>query len=58
MAKTQSQKLPDLDLNLLNVSPDDEAARKLLMLVEGTFGIGVKKSIEKYDYSEPRYYQL
>lgn len=28
------------------------------MLIEGTYGIGVKKSIEKYGYTEQRYYQL
>ena len=28
------------------------------MLVEGSFGIGVKLSIEKYGYTEQRYYQL
>ena len=58
MAKKSSQPLPNIDLNLLNIDSDDKVSRKLLMLVEGTFGIGVKKSIEKYEYTEQRYYQL
>jgi len=28
------------------------------MLVEGTFGIGVKASLRKFNYTEQRYYQL
>lgn len=58
MAKKSPQPLPNIDLNLLNIDSDDKVSRKLLMLVEGTFGIGVKKSIEKYEYTEQRYYQL
>lgn len=58
MAKKSSPALPDIDLELLKVAPDDKTSRKLLMLIEGTFGIGVKRSIEKYEYTEQRYYQL
>jgi transposase len=50
--------LPDLDLSILNVKSDDPAALKLLMLIEGAYGLGVKHSTKKYGYSEPRYYQL
>jgi hypothetical protein len=45
-------------LSDLNISDKDTLAIKMLMLIEGTYGIGVKKSIEKYHYSEQRYYQL
>ena len=58
MAKKSQPALPDINLGLLKVAPDDKTSRKLLMLVEGTFGIGVKQSIEKYGYTEQRYYQL
>ena len=58
MAKKSSPVLPGLDLKLLKVAPDDKTSRKLLMLVEGSFGIGVKQSIKKYGYTEQRYYQL
>jgi len=58
MAKNKHQKLPDLDLEKLNIKSDDSASRKFLMLVEGAFGQGVKKSINKYGYTEQRYYQL
>jgi transposase len=50
--------VPDFDLNLLNVQPDDATSLKLLMLIEGLYGLGVKHSIKKYGYSEQRYYQL
>jgi len=50
--------LSDLDLSKLNITTDDKTARKLMMIIEGTYGIGVKASIAKYDYSEQRYYQL
>ena len=59
MAKqNHSDYLTSLDLSKLQVKENDKATRKLLMLVEGTYGIGVKKSIEKYGYTEQRYYQL
>lgn len=48
----------DLDLKKLGIKEDDKASKKLLMLVEGTLGMGVKKSLEKYGYTEQRYYQL
>jgi transposase len=57
MAKNP-QPLPNLDLALLNIKDDDVATNKLLMLIEGTYGIGVKESIAKYGYTEQRYYQL
>jgi len=50
--------LSDLDLSKLNIAADDKTTRKLLMLIEGTYGIGVKASIAKYGYTEQRYYQL
>ena len=56
--KINPSTLPDLDLSILNVKSEDPAALKLLMLIEGVYGLGVKHSIKKYDYSEPRYYQL
>jgi hypothetical protein len=46
------------DLSILNVQATDYVSRKFLMLIEGQFGIGVKSSIEKYGYTEARYYQL
>ncbi len=58
MAKKSPPALGDIDLELLKIAPDDKVSRKLLMLIEGTFGIGVKQSIEKYEYTEQRYYQL
>ena len=56
--KAISPTLPDLDLSLLNVNTSDSAALKLLMLTEGMYGLGVRHAIEKYGYSEQRYYQL
>jgi hypothetical protein len=58
MANKSSQTLPDIDLDFFKIDSNDKVSRKLLMLIEGNFGIGVKKSIEKYDYTEQRYYQL
>lgn len=58
MANTSTHNLQDLDLNKLKIQADDTTVRKLFMLIEGTYGIGVKKSIEKYGYTEQRYYQL
>jgi hypothetical protein len=57
-SKPHSTILPDFDLSLLNVHPDDTASIKLLMLIEGVYGQGVKHSITKYGYTEQRYYQL
>ncbi len=53
---TNSNNLEGFDLSKLNIA--DDASLKLAMLIEGTFGIGVKASLAKYDYSEPRFYQL
>lgn len=50
--------LAGLDLEKLRIKEDDKASHKFLMLIEGTYGIGVKRSIEKYGYTEQRYYQL
>src|SRR5665811_2225085 len=58
MEDNNNSKLADIDFGKLNISPDDKPAVKLLMLIEGTFGIGVEKSIKKYRFSEQRYYQL
>ncbi len=56
--KPNKPTLPDLDLSLLNVSSNDSTTQKLLMLIEGVYGLGVKHSIDKYGYTEQRYYQL
>ena len=56
--KSTTSKHPQLDLKQLNVKDTDEVSVKLLMLIEGTYGIGVKESIAKYGYTEQRYYQL
>jgi hypothetical protein len=58
--KTNSPKLtlPDLDLRILDIKEDDSIARKMMMLVEGVYGLGVKHSITKYGYTEQRYYQV
>ena len=56
--KTIQPNLPDIDLHLLNVQPDDTTSLKMLMLIEGIYGQGVKHSIKKYGYTEQRYYQL
>ncbi len=58
MADKNTDQLPDIDLDRLNIREDDKVARKLLVLVEGTFGIGVGRALEKYGYTEPRFYQL
>jgi transposase len=58
MAATNFNKLPDIDLNKLNIHKDDKITCKLLMLIEGTYGIGVQESIKKYGYTEQRFYQL
>lgn len=58
MADKKETTIPDIDLDRLNIQKDDKVTNKLLMLIEGTFGIGVEKSIRKYGYSEQRYYQL
>ena len=57
-SKSTNPTLPDLDLSLLNVQADDSVAKKFLMLIEGVYGLGVKHSIAKYEYTEQRYYQL
>lgn len=59
MAKSPKHSpLPNLDLALLNIKDEDVVTNKLLMLIEGTYGIGVRESIAKYGYTEQRYYQL
>lgn len=57
-SKNNSSELPNLDLSLLNIRTDDVTTLKMMMLIEGTFGKGVKHSIEKYEYTEQRYYQI
>lgn len=42
----------------LPVMPNDKLARKFAMLFEGTCTIGVPEAINKYGYTEQRYYQL
>ena len=58
MQRSHTIPLTNLDLTKLQIKEDDKTSRKLLMLIEGTYGIGVKKSIRKYGYTEQRYYQL
>lgn len=58
MTSTNTDSLKDLDLAELQINAEDKTTRKFLMLIEGTYGIGVQESIAKYDYSEQRYYQL
>lgn len=40
------------------VDPNDKLAVKMAMLIEGQCIIGVRSAIEKYGYTEQRYYQL
>ena len=40
------------------IEANDKLAVKIAMLFEGQCTIGVNKAIEKYGYTEPRYYQL
>lgn len=56
--KSNSPSLPDLDLSLLNADSSDKAIQKMLMLIEGVYGLGVQHSIKKYEFTEQRYYQL
>ena len=42
----------------LPVDPNDKLAVKMAMLIEGQCTIGVRSAIEKYGYTEQRYYQL
>jgi transposase len=43
----------------LFVPPDDEAAERFLMLIEGQCeGLGAPAAAAKYGFSRPRYYQL
>lgn len=58
METCNNLKFAEIDLGKLNISSEDKPTIKLLMLIEGTYGIGVSKSIEKYGFSEQRYYQL
>lgn len=58
VSKNNSSALPDLDLSLLSIRTDDFATLKMMMLVEGMYGKGVKHSIEKYEYTEQRFYQI
>jgi hypothetical protein len=57
MANTKKTKV-GFDLSILSLKENDFASIKFLMLIEGQFGIGVKSSIDKYGYTEARYYQL
>ena len=40
------------------INPKDKLAVKFAMLIEGQCTIGVPAAIDKYEYSEQRYYQL
>ncbi|RLD36599.1 MAG: hypothetical protein DRI74_08750 [Bacteroidetes bacterium] len=40
------------------IKEDDKALIKYMMLYEGECVIGVKKALEKYNYTEQHYYQL
>lgn len=50
--------LPDLDLDKLGIRKLDSTTKKMLMIFEGIYTIGVQKSIKKHGYTEQRYYQL
>jgi len=47
-----------LDGKGFHIDPKDKLAVKMAMLMEGQCTIGVHKAIEKYGYTEQRYYQL
>ena len=55
MAKNKKN-IVGFDLSKLNIN--DAVSLKFMMLVEGTYSIGVKESLAKYGYTEQRYYQL
>ena len=40
------------------IDQDDNLGKKIAMLIEGQCTIGVQEAIEKYGYTEQRYYQL
>lgn len=40
------------------IDENDSLMKKIAMLIEGQCTIGVQKAIEKYGYTEVRYYQL
>jgi hypothetical protein len=44
--------------NDFHIDPKDKLAVKMAMLFEGQCTIGVYEAIEKYGYTEQRYYQL
>ncbi len=50
--------LPDLNLDILHIKEQDFTVRKMMMLIEGVYGLGVRHSLDKYGYTEQRYYQL
>ena len=50
--------IPGIKGRSLEIDSDDRHAVKMAMLFEGICTIGVQKAIEKYGYTEPRYYQL
>jgi transposase len=58
MKQDNNSCLPDIDLKKLNIQQDDNLICKLLMLIEGTYGLGVQHSIQKYNYTEQAYYQI
>lgn len=53
---TKETKPGSFDLDKLNIT--DSTSRKFLMLIEGTYTIGIQESILKYGYTEQRYHQL
>jgi hypothetical protein len=46
------------DLSKLDLPQLDSSTKKLFMIIEGIYTIGVQESIRKYGYTEQRYYQL
>ena len=48
----------EFDLKALKLEKMDSVTKKFLMILEGTYTIGPRKSFEKYGYTDLRYYQL
>jgi len=51
-------KIKGLKENDFIIDENDSLAKKMAMLIEGHSTIGVKSAIQKYGYTEQRYYQL
>jgi hypothetical protein len=59
MKNNKKQNKPiGFDLSELNIENPTPLLTKLLMLIEGTYSIGIKESAKKYKYSEQGYFKL